>query len=71
MRCGSTTTWDGSPKMPGDEDVVQPGTVLLQLNPRQRNGKNLCRPHPTIGESLIHFVGRFQHLGAELEGPAR
>jgi len=27
-------------------NVTRPATVRLRSNPRQRNGENLCRPHP-------------------------
>ena len=30
----------------GVRNVTRPATVRLRSNPRQRNGENLCRPHP-------------------------
>jgi hypothetical protein len=41
-------------------DVVRPATVRLRPNPGQRNGKNLCRPHPRTRESLDPSIARFQ-----------
>lgn len=44
----------------GVRDVVRPATVRLRPNPGQRNGKNLCRPHPRTKESLDPSISGFK-----------
>ena len=44
----------------GVRNVARRDTVRLQPNPGQRNGKNLCRPHPETRQSLDPFILRFQ-----------
>ena len=44
----------------GVRNVARRDTVRLRPNPGQRNGKNLCRPHPRTRESLDPSVSQFQ-----------
>ena len=41
-------------------NVARRDTVRLRPNPGQRNGKNLCRPHPETRQSLDPSILRFQ-----------
>src|ERR1700675_3887375 len=52
MGCGEISEIKQKGVRNGVRNVIRPTTVRLRSNPRQRNGENLCRPHPKARAKL-------------------